>query len=104
MKTATAVLTTIPASYRLARKAEGRCMDQVDYLANCSEVIVVAMLAQGIMYADSTGRTTGTVSMALRRATPWQAGQLIAAMVRDGIDLIHQVPAWLNANALGLLV
>lgn len=103
MKTATAVLTTIPASYRLARKAEGRGMDQVDYLANRSEAIVVAMLAQGIMYADSTGRTTGTVSMALRRATPWQIAQLIAAMVRDGIDLIHQVPSWLNANALAAL-
>lgn len=103
MKTATAVLTTIPAGYRLARKAEGRGMIQVDYLANRSEAIVVALLAQGIMYADSTGRTTGSVSMALRRCTPWQAAQLIAAMVRDGVDLIHQVPAWLNANALAAL-
>lgn len=103
MKTATTVLATVPASYRLTRKAEGRGMDQIDYLGNRSEVILVALLAQGVTYADSTGRTTGTISMALRRATPWQAAQLIAAMAADGVDLIHQVPAWLNRNALAVL-
>ena len=103
MKNATAVLATIPASYRLARKAEGRGMDQMDYLANRSEAILVSLLAQGVMYADSTGRTTGTVSLALRKATPWQAAQLLVAMAADGVDLIHQVPAWLNRNALAAL-
>lgn len=103
MKTATAVLSTIPGNARLTRKALGQGMTQIDFLANRSDTIVVALLAQGVMYADSTGRTTGTVSLALRKATPWQAAQLIAAMVRDGIDLIHQVPAWLNQNALTVL-
>lgn len=103
MKTATAILATIPASYRLSRKADGRGMDQIDFLANRSESILVALLAQGVMYADSTGRTTGTVSLALRKATPWQAAQLLVAMSRDGVELIHQVPAWLNANAVAAL-
>lgn len=103
MKTATAILATIPASYRLSRKADGRGMDQIDFLANRSESILVALLAQGVMYADSTGRTTGTVSLALRKATPWQAAQLLVAMARDGVELIHQVPAWLNANAVAAL-
>lgn len=103
MKTATAILATIPASYRLSRKADGRGMDQIDFLANRSESILVALLAQGVIYADSTGRTTGTVTLALRKATPWQAAQLLVAMSRDGVELISQVPAWLNANAVAAL-
>lgn len=103
MKNPTAVLATIPAYLRLHRKAAGMGMTQIKWLGNHSDTMLVALLAQGIAYADDTGRTTGTVSMALRRATPWQAAQLVVAMIRDSVDLIGQVPAWLNANALRVL-
>lgn len=103
VKTATAVLATIPSSLRLPRKAAGQGWMQLDWLANRSDTILVALLAQGVMYAEQTGRTTGTVSMALRRCTPWQAAQLLVAMAADGVDLIHQVPAWLNRHALTVL-
>ena len=41
--------------------------------------------------------------MALRRATPWQAAQLVAAMARDGINMVCEVPAWMNSKALAVL-
>jgi hypothetical protein len=103
MKTATAVLATIPAQARITRKAAGRGLDQLGFLANISADFTVSQLCQGVFYADFTGRTTGTVAMALRRSTPWQAVQLVAAMLRDGLSLQSQVPAWLNANALAIL-
>lgn len=103
MKTATAVLATVPAIARMPRKQAERGLTQLGFLANISTDSTVQQLCQGVFYADHTGRTTGTVSMALRRATPWQAAQLIAAMLRDGLQVQAQVPAWLNANALGLL-
>ena len=103
MKTATAVLATLPAQLRLPRRDAGRAMNQLGWLADRSTEFNVALLAQGVIYADTTGRTTGTVAMALRHATPWQAAQLIAAMLREGLSLPAQVPTWLNANALAVL-
>jgi hypothetical protein len=41
--------------------------------------------------------------MALRRATPWNAAKLIAAMANDGLTLVSEVPYWMNANALSVL-
>jgi hypothetical protein len=41
--------------------------------------------------------------MALRKATPWQAAQLIAAMQAEGLSLVSEVASWLNAKALGIL-
>ena len=103
MTTATAVLSTIPAIARMPRKQAERGVNQLGFLANLSSSSTSQQLAQGVFYADSTCRTTGTVSMALRRATPWQAGQLIAAMLRDGLSFQSEVPAWLNQHALEVL-
>jgi hypothetical protein len=103
MTTATAVLATIPGSYRCKRQAVGGAEQQIANLERQSSDFTVKQLAYGVLYADSTGRTTGSVSMALRRATPWQAAQLLAAMRKDGIEVIADVSRWLNANALQVL-
>jgi len=103
MTTTTAVLSTIPALARMPRKEAERGMTQLGFLGNISSDFTVSLLAQGVFYADTTGRTTGTVAMALRRSTPWQAAQLIAAMLRDGLTLQCEVPAWLNEHALEVL-
>jgi len=39
-----------------------------------------------------------------RRATAWQAAQLIATMHKDGLTLISEAASWLNANAMTVLV
>lgn len=101
--TATAVLSSVPASYRLRRKVAGDAEQQLRNLEQKSENFDFRQIAYGVLYADTTGRTTGTVSMALRRATAWQAASLVAAIANDGITLIRDVPAWLNANAMAVL-
>lgn len=103
MKTATAVLATLEAISRLPRKQTELANAQLAILGDFSSDMTVRLLAQGVRYADDTGRIGGTLSLALRKATPWQAAQLIAAMLRDGLSLQCQVPAWLNANAQALL-
>lgn len=103
MKTATAVINTLPAAVRPKRHQAGAAEQLLSVLSQYSSSFKVGNLAYGIRYADDTGRTTGTVSLALRRATPWQIAQLIVAMAADGVDVVAQVPAWLNQNALALL-
>jgi hypothetical protein len=103
MTTATAVLATVPASYRGKRQQAGGAEQQLRHLDLQTADYNVKQLAYGVLYADSTGRTTGTVSMALRRATPWQAAQLVAAMARDGINMVCEVPAWMNSKAMAVL-
>ena len=103
MTTATAVLATLPASYRVKRHQAGGGEQQLRYLDQKAADFAVKQLAYGVLYADSTGRTIGSVSMALRRSTPWQVAQLVAAMRKDGIELIADVSRWLNANALVVL-
>lgn len=103
MTTATAVLSTVPASFRVKRNEIGGAERQLRYLDQQSADFTVKQLAYGVLYADSTGRATGSVSIALRRATAWQAAQLVAAMRKDGIELIADVSRWLNANALAVL-
>lgn len=103
MITATTVLTSIPASYRSKRKLIGGAEQQLHNFDQQSDNFTVKSLAYGVLYADSTGRTTGTLSMALRRATPWQAAQLVAAMIADGLDKPAQVPAWLNSKGMEVL-
>jgi hypothetical protein len=103
MKTATSVLATVPAQARLPRKWSGQGLAQLVCLQDFSTDFTVKLLALGVTWADDTGRTTGTLSMALRKATPWQAAQLVAAMAKAGLRLQSQVPAWLNQNALAIL-
>ena len=103
VKTATTILNTVPASLRLKRQAAGEFNRQIAHLADYSESVSLKQLAYGVQWADDTGRTTGTVSMAMRKATPWQAARLMAAMVADGLGVPAQVPAWLNQKALTVL-
>ena len=103
MKTATAVLATLATVSRLPRKQAGMGNSQLVIFGDFSSDMTIRLLAQGVRYADDTGRIGGTLSLALRRATPWQAAQLVAAMLRDGLTLTAQVPAWLNQNGLALL-
>lgn len=103
MKTATAVLATIPAQLRPKRHQVGGAEQMLDLLAQFSADFQVLTLAQGVLYANATGRSTGTVAMAIRKATAWQAAQLVVAMAADDLGLIAQVPAWLNAKALEVL-
>ena len=103
MATATAILASIPASYRCNRRRVGWAEQQLRNLEQHSQDFMVKQLAYGVLYADITYRTTGTVSMAIRRATPWQAAQLIAAMRKDEVDRISDVPTWLNSKAMNVL-
>ncbi len=103
MTTATAVLATVPASFRGKRRVVGSAEQQLRNIEQQSSCFTAKQLAYGVLYADATGRITGTVSMALRRATAWQAAQLIAAMHKKGLTLISEVASWLNANAMTVL-
>jgi len=103
MKTATSVLATVPASFRGSRKEVGGADRQLRLLEGNTSEFTVKQVAYGVLWADTTGRVSGTISMALRRATPWQAAQLVAAIIKDGVELIGEVPAWMNKNALGVL-
>lgn len=103
MTTATAVLSTVPALWRVKRNQAGCAERQLLHFDEHSDDFTVKLLAYGVLWADSTGRITGTISMALRRATPWQAARLIAAMIGDGLEVAGDVPRWLNANALAWL-
>jgi hypothetical protein len=104
MTTPTAILATLPASYRIKRNQVGGGEQQLQHLNQQASNFMVKQLAYGVLYADSTGRTIGSVSIALRRSTPWQIAKLLAAMQKDGIELIADVSRWLNANALAVLV
>jgi hypothetical protein len=103
MQTATAILSTLPGSFRLKRQAAGDFNRQIANLADHSASTSLRQLAYGVQWADFTGRTTGTVSLALRKATPWQAAQLMVAMIADGLEVPAEVPSWLNQRALALL-
>lgn len=103
MKTATAVLATISNAYRGRRHQAGDSERVLQNLAQYSSDFTVKMLAQGVLYADATGRTTGTLAMALRKATPWQAACLVSAMAKAGLTLQCEVAAWLNRNAMAIL-
>lgn len=98
--TPTAILSTVCRSFRMKRTREGGAADQLRNLDQHSTDFTVRQLAYGVLWADWTGRITGTASLALRRATPWQAAQLIAAMIRDGITTIGEVSAWMNQNGV----
>lgn len=103
MTTATAVLKTVPAASRLPRTQARQGNGQLAILGDFSDNILVSLLAQGVRWADDSCRIGGTLSMALRNTTPWQAAQLIAAMQNDGVELMGQVPGWLNRNGLRVL-
>lgn len=102
--THSSILDTLPASYRLDPNSVGEAITQIRYLANYSDSLGVRLLAQGVEWADISARTTGTVSMALRKATPHQAVSLIVAMAEAGLELPAQVPSWLNQNGATLLL
>jgi len=103
MRNATAIFNSLPAAVCPKRHQAGAADTLLSMLVQYSNSFKTSNLAYGIRYADETGRTTGTVSMALRRATPWQVAQLIVAMAADGVDVVAQVPAWLNQNAAAAL-
>jgi len=103
MKTATSVLATVPASFRNKRQQIGAAEQQLRNLEQATSDFDLKQLAYGVLYSDSTGRVSGTISMALRRATPWKAALLVAAMANDGLTLVSEVPYWMNSNALALL-
>lgn len=101
--TATAVLATITAAGRAKRTTVGGAEKQLRSLEQQTDNFDVKQLAYGVLYSDATGRTSGTISMAIRRATPWQAAQLVAAMMQDGLTMTSEVPAWMNSKALAVL-
>jgi hypothetical protein len=103
MATPTEVLSTVPASFRVKRNQAGGAEQQLRFIDSRSDDFTIRQLAYGVLYADSTGRTTGSVSIALRRATPWQAAQLLAAMRNAGVDVIAEVSRWMNSNAMSVL-
>lgn len=103
MTTATAVLATVEKLDRFPRNQARLGASQIAVLGDFSSDFRIRLLAQGILWADQSARTTGTLSIALRDATPWQAARLVAAMAADGLELQSEVPAWLNANGLRVL-
>jgi hypothetical protein len=104
MKTPTAVVKTLEHKFdREYLRSPGFAEKMLQALAQRSTDFTVKLLAQGALWSDATGRTSGTVSLALRKATKFQAARLIHAMVADGLTVQAEVPAWLNANALAIL-
>jgi len=103
MVTDLAVLQTLPAGAVGALEIPDQAEQLLRQLDQHSSCFTTKQLAYGVLYADATGRISGTTSMALRRATALQAAQLIAAMQNDGIELVRDVARWLNANAMTVL-
>lgn len=101
--TPTAVLSTVDREGRYPRHAQNMGTTQLTRLANFSDNWDVKTLAEGVFYADDSGRTTGTVSMALRYSTPWQVATLIAKMIDAGLTRQNEVAGWLNREALTVL-
>ena len=56
------------------------------------------LLAQGILWAEASCRVDGTMAMALRNSSEDSADLLLSQMVQDGIQVMNDVPRWLNAN------
>lgn len=96
--TPTNVLRTLPKHLCYNRNMPGKCNQQLRELASNQEDSTVNALAYGVLWADNSGRIGGTLSLALRDATPWQAAQLISTMVRDGVKTSAEVPYWLNQH------
>jgi len=64
------------------------------------------LLAQGILWAESSCRIDGTMAMALRQVDAASAAKLLDAMVAAGCDTMADAGRWLNANrsiVLGVL-
>ena len=53
-------------------------------------------IAQGIRWADEECRVSGTLSMALRRATAQQAADLVDLLIRYGAKVPNDVPRIMN--------
>ena len=100
--TPTAILATVQPSWRMKRSQQGGALQQLRNLDRMAPT-AIKQLAYGVLWADETGRTTGTTSMALRKATPWQAARLMAAMIADGLTVPAEVPAWLNRKGVQAL-
>lgn len=106
MESTLQVLETLPAEVRPTSDDLDRpCafMSTLRALDAFSDDFAVRTLAYGILWADDTARTTGTVSMALRRQGAWGAAWLVLKMHEAGITTAAQVPSWLNQNALTAL-
>lgn len=101
--TPSAVMAQLPAGMRPKRHQIGGGTGFLQLLDTYAAQLDTRVLAYGILWADQTGRIGGTLSMALRKATPWQMAQLVAGMANDGLDVISPVPAWLNKQALAIL-
>lgn len=101
--TAQKVLSSLPSNYRCSRYALAHGWEQLRYLSDHSESMDFRLIAQGILYADQSCRTTGAISMALRNCSPWQVAKAIATMYNQGVTAMNQVPSWLNQNGLAIL-
>ena len=56
------------------------------------------LLAQGILWAEASCRVDGTMAMALRNGSEDSADLLLSQIAQDGIQVMNDVPGWLNAN------
>jgi hypothetical protein len=101
--TTTSIFTTVPQPIRPKRHQSGNAERMLQLLRDHSSDGTLQQLAYGVIWADHTCRTTGTISMAIRRATAWQVARMIGAMVADGVSTAAAVPAWLNSRGLDSL-
>jgi hypothetical protein len=58
----------------------------------------VALLAQGILWAESSCRIDGTMAIALRNSSAASAAQLLNAMVAAECGTMADAGRWLNEN------
>jgi hypothetical protein len=56
------------------------------------------LLAQGILWAESSCRIDGTMAMALRNGSAAPAAQLLDAMIAAECDTMADACRWLNEN------
>ena len=63
----------------------------------------VTLLAQGILWAESSCRIDGTMAMALRNADAASAAQLLDAVVAAECETMADACRWLNANRATVL-
>ena len=63
----------------------------------------ITLLAQGILWAESSCRIDGTMAMALRNADAASAAQLLDAMVTAECDTMADAARWLIENRFTVL-
>lgn len=70
--------------------------DYLQEIARNGEDFTIRWVAQGILWADDSCRICGTLSLAIRNATPAGGERLLIYLLASGVDTQAEAPRFLN--------